>query len=122
MKVEPVQINGSTPAVPDKNSLGNITGGLDNRESPVAENMTKEEYKNTYTRDEIEKALNSFKESVDIFNRRLHFQVHDQTNRIQVQVIDAETKEILKEIPPEKILDLLAAFQQLTGIVLDLKA
>ena len=54
--------------------------------------------------------------------RRLKFNVHEATGRIWVQVIDAETQEVIKEIPPERYLDLVARIWALVGILVDEKA
>ncbi len=36
-----------------------------------------------------------------------------------VKVIDVTTDEIIREIPPEKILDLVAAIWEVSGIIVD---
>lgn len=51
--------------------------------------------------------------------RRLKFNVHEGTGRIWVQVIDLETNEVVKEIPPERYLDLVARIWELVGLLVD---
>lgn len=51
----------------------------------------------------------------------LKFQVHDKTGDIIVKVIDDNTGEVLREIPPEKILDMIAQFQEIDGTFIDEK-
>lgn len=51
--------------------------------------------------------------------RRLKFRVHEETGRFWVQVIDMETQEVLKEIPPERYLDLVARIWRLVGLLVD---
>lgn len=36
-----------------------------------------------------------------------------------VKVIDAETEEVIREIPPEKILDLVAMIWEMIGLIVD---
>ncbi|MEW6046189.1 MAG: flagellar protein FlaG [Bacillota bacterium] len=55
-------------------------------------------------------------------HRRLKFNVHQDTGRIWVQVINTETNEVIKEIPPERYLDLVARIWELVGIVVDERA
>ncbi|HBK67556.1 MAG TPA: flagellar biosynthesis protein FlaG, partial [Firmicutes bacterium] len=38
-----------------------------------------------------------------------------------VQVIEANTEEIITEIPPEKILDLVARIEEMIGLMVDKK-
>lgn len=47
------------------------------------------------------------------------FGIHDKTNRIIIKLVDRETQEVIKEIPPEKTLDLLAKRMELAGVMVD---
>ncbi len=52
-------------------------------------------------------------------NGKLEFKIHEDTGRMIVKLIDKETKEVIKEVPPEKILDLVARIWDLVGILVD---
>jgi len=52
-------------------------------------------------------------------NRKFEVSVHEKTNDIMVKVIDTESNEVIREIPPEKILDLVAKLWELAGIIVD---
>ncbi len=52
-------------------------------------------------------------------NRALEFSVHAGTKEIMVKVIDTETKEVIREIPSEKILDMVANILEMAGILVD---
>lgn len=45
--------------------------------------------------------------------------VHKETNAIMVKVLNKETGELIREIPPEKTLDLVANMIQIAGIIVD---
>lgn len=49
------------------------------------------------------------------------FGIHDKTNRIIIKLVDRETQEVIKEIPPERTLDLLAKRMELAGVLFDEK-
>lgn len=49
------------------------------------------------------------------------FGIHEATRRITIKIVDKETQEIIKEIPPEKNLDLLAKRMELAGVLMDEK-
>jgi flagellar protein FlaG len=51
----------------------------------------------------------------------LEFSVHKETHRISVKVLDKETGELIREIPPEKNLDFLATLWRKAGILIDEK-
>lgn len=51
----------------------------------------------------------------------LEFSYHEVTKRVSIQVLDKETKEVIREIPPEKSLDMLQKMWELAGILVDEK-
>lgn len=50
---------------------------------------------------------------------QLEFSIHEGTKEIMVKVINTDTKEVVREIPAEKILDMVAKIWELAGIVVD---
>lgn len=52
-------------------------------------------------------------------NSEVAFGFHEGTNRVTIKIIDKETKEVIKELPPEKTLDLIAKAWELAGIMVD---
>ena len=49
------------------------------------------------------------------------FGFHEETNRVPIKIIDKDTKEVIKELPPEKTLDMIAKVWELAGILVDEK-
>jgi uncharacterized FlaG/YvyC family protein len=47
------------------------------------------------------------------------YQIHDKTNRLMISVINTQTQEVVREIPPEKVLDSLAKMWEMAGVLLD---
>ncbi|MGB9679513.1 MAG: flagellar protein FlaG [Thermoanaerobacteraceae bacterium] len=54
-------------------------------------------------------------------NTYFEFSVHKPTNTIVVKIVDSITKEVIDEIPPEKILDLVAGLWKIAGLFVDRK-
>lgn len=54
-------------------------------------------------------------------NSEAVFGVHDATNRITIKIVDKQTKETIKEFPPEKTLDMIAKVWEMAGILVDEK-
>ena len=54
-------------------------------------------------------------------NTYFEFSVHKPTNTIVVKIVDNITKEVIDEIPPEKILDLVAGLWKIAGLFVDRK-
>ena len=57
------------------------------------------------------------------FGRTLdyEFSYHEETKRVSIKVIDQDTKEVVKEIPPEETLEMIAKMWELAGILVDEK-
>lgn len=47
------------------------------------------------------------------------FGIHEKTNRLTIKIVDKETKEVIKELPPEKTLDMIAKAWELAGLLVD---
>lgn len=66
----------------------------------------------------------SIKRAVEQINRKAKhseaiFGIHDKTNRVTIKIVDRDTKEVLKEIPPEETLDMIAKVWELAGLMVD---
>lgn len=76
---------------------------------------------NIITEEEIIEAIESSNEEMMIYDRRFEFSIHEGTKEIMVKIIDAETEKVVKEIPPEKILDMVAKMWEMVGLFVDEK-
>lgn len=68
----------------------------------------------------------SLKRAVEEINRKTAdseavFGIHESTNRVTIKIVDKKTKEVLKEYPPEKTLDMIAKVWELAGLLVDEK-
>jgi flagellar protein FlaG len=66
----------------------------------------------------------TMKQALSDINKRLNntecvFGYHEKTNRVTIQIVDKDTKEVIKEVPPEKTLDMIAKAWELAGILVD---
>jgi len=50
-------------------------------------------------------------------NVRLNFEFGDETGDLIVQVVDDETKEVIRQIPPDQILELRQKLAELRGVL-----
>lgn len=58
----------------------------------------------------------------NVNNTTLDISIHEKTNRIVVKIIDKDTMETIREVPPEYILDILAGFWEIAGLLMDTEA
>ena len=52
---------------------------------------------------------------------RCEYSYHEKTKRVSIKVFDDETGEVIREIPPEKSLDMLQKMWEMAGILVDEK-
>lgn len=66
-------------------------------------------------------AIEKANKSVSGADTRFEFSIHEKTKQIMVKVIDEESNEIIRQIPPEKILDMIAGIWDVVGLFVDEK-
>jgi flagellar protein FlaG len=83
----------------------------------------------TQTPAEQEAGPDDFIQAVEQANRRyetydklLQFSIHEDTKLIMIKIINTKTEEIIAEIPPEKILDMIAQLWEMAGLLVDKRA
>jgi flagellar protein FlaG len=54
-------------------------------------------------------------------NAQLQYSIHEATNRLMVKIVDKETQEVIREVPPQKTLDMFAKILELAGLLVDQK-
>ena len=105
VKAVPVVTN-EKKNVTDSMNLSQLSGMERRGELPISDKVVI---------DAIEKANRALSGA----NRRFEFSIHEKTKQIMVKVIDSDTNEVVREIPPEKILDMIATFWEMSGLFVD---
>ncbi|WP_423189135.1 flagellar protein FlaG [Alkalibacterium sp. f15] len=70
-------------------------------------------------KDQLEKIAVDAKAAMQRINAQLTFRIHEGTGRTLVQLVERETNEVIREIPPEKMLDVIAGIWRWSGITVD---
>lgn len=65
----------------------------------------------------IERAVKSLQGPQTI----LEISIHQKTHDIMVKILNKDTGELIREVPPEKTLDLVANMMEIAGILIDQK-
>ncbi len=67
----------------------------------------------------LQQVLEIAQEHFQVRGIGLEFSVHEPTGRIKVIVLDKETGEVIREVPPQQVLDLMAKIDEMMGILFD---
>lgn len=71
---------------------------------------------------DLEKAVEDLNKVSSFVSKGLRFQLHEDSGRMMVKVIDSKTMEVIREIPPERVLEVLARIKDMIGLLLDERA
>lgn len=103
-----VQLNNKNTGNPAKNAAAAYESGSEKKitdEKRLADN------------EKIRKTIESLK--AQLTNSEVKFGIHERTNRVTIKIVDKNTDEVIKEIPPEKTLDMIAKCMEIAGVLVD---
>lgn len=107
MEYTDVSIAESNPKVDDNTVV------VENTEGKSNDSYSEQEPSN----EQIHKAIEQLNKKMT--NSEAIFGIHEATNRVTIKIVDKETKEVIKELPPEKTLDMIARVWEMAGILVD---
>lgn len=73
------------------------------------------------SKEKVESALRDINTKIRPTHTECQFSYHEETKRISIKVLDQDSGEVIREIPPEKTLDMIARTLELAGILVDEK-
>lgn len=76
-----------------------------------------------HAKEDVELATSVMNEAMRICNYHLEFKVNKDSGRMQVKVIDSESKKVIREIPSDEILEcsakIRALIDHMAGVLVD---
>lgn len=69
----------------------------------------------------VQEVVEKMNKMLAVDNNTAKFMYHEGLGRYYVTVVDRETEEIIKEIPPKKLLDAFYEMQKMFGMIVDEK-
>lgn len=94
------------------------------RSTPVVAAASEKGDQNNNNQQQSQQTNEQIRKTVEQLNKKMHnseavFGIHDETNRVTIKIVDKETKEVIRELPPEKTLDMIAKAWELAGMLVD---
>ena len=117
-KVEPAQVSNANTK--DSQAAERV----DETTSVVENSKSKQE--SSYENSEFPTTSENLKKAIESINKKMNdsecvYGIHEGTNRVTIKIIDRQTKKVLKELPPEKTLDMISRVWEMAGILVDEK-
>ena len=94
-------------------------------QTSVSATFTKEAQNLSKSMDAIEQENEKIRKAVAEMSKKMTsnteavFGIYEKTNTVTIKLVDKDTKKVIKEIPPEETLDMIAKIWELAGILVD---
>ncbi len=71
---------------------------------------------------QIKSAISQANSKLKVNHRtKCEFSYHEETKRVSIKVVDKDTQEVIREIPPEETLEMMEKMWELAGLLIDEK-
>lgn len=88
---------------------------------PIVEKTTTVGEEQEVTKEKLQKAVDVVNEFLEINHSSSKFVYHDGLERYYVTIVNRDTDEVVKEIPPKRLLDAFYEMQKMVGMIVDEK-
>lgn len=116
----------SVHTAPAQAVTSEMTSSTPNKDTvEVSGEMSRDSIDNRGVREQGQASNEQIRQAVEKINKEAQnngeavFGIHDETNRVTIKIVDKKTKEVIKEFPPEKTLDMIARVWEMAGIMID---
>lgn len=96
--------------VPEKADAGKSAAGSRSNEQGAVEDTRNS---GSVSPEQLGTAIELTNKAMEISRYNLQFRIHEDSGRVQVKVINAASQEVIREIPPERMLELSASIKQM---------
>lgn len=91
------------------------------KSNSYSDNFEQNSDKEKYTKQELDNALNKINNFLKDEKTHAEYSIHEAFGTLMIKVVDDESNKVILEIPPKKILDMVASMCRQVGL-LDKKA
>ena len=116
----PVQVEkpqSADTSVQEAKQVDKTTSIVENAKEKGQADSSEQNKDQQLTHEQIRKAVEQLNRNLS--NSEAVFGIHEETNRVTIKIVDKSTKEVIKELPPEKTLDMIAKVWEIAGLLVD---
>jgi flagellar protein FlaG len=85
-------------------------------------NASKETMDSGVNEEDLKKAVDKLNKFLEDEQTHAVYEVHEKLNDVMIKIVDNNTKQVLLEVPPRKILDMVAKMMEMVGLLVDKRA
>lgn len=93
-----------------------------NNESTINTKNNNNEEENKYSKEAIKKSVDKLNKLLEEEKTYAVYEAHEVFGDIMIKIINEDTKEVIMECPPKKVVDLVAKMCEMAGVLVDKKA
>ncbi|CCO09156.1 Flagellar protein FlaG protein [Desulforamulus hydrothermalis Lam5 = DSM 18033] len=67
----------------------------------------------------VQQAVHKMNKTLETYGTELRFQLHEKSGEYIVKIINTKDHSVIREIPPERVLNMVAYFKEMLGLVVD---
>lgn len=71
------------------------------------------------TSQQVQAAVEKLNSTMETYGTELRFEYHEKSGEYMVKVINEKDKSVIREIPPHQVLEMVAYFKEMLGIIVD---
>lgn len=106
---------GNVPAAEIKKSRSSEAQKAEDNQQKVFNSQANTKDGNRETKDAIDRV----EKAAVLFNRKIRLELEEDLNIMIVKVIDSETQEVIRQIPPEELVELSRNAKDLKGLLIN---
>ena len=118
---ETVNVDEKTASVAQIQAEDNSNGSEGNGSFQQQQQQQAQTVSTQAASEQLKKAVAEMNKKINNSHEEAVFGIHEDTNRVMIKILDKETKEVIKEFPPEKTLDMIAKIWEMAGLLVDEK-
>lgn len=90
-------------------------------EAEVKMEISETKSSKTLSQTELEYILKEMNQFIQIFNSKIAFELDKETGKTILKIIDSQTNEVIRQIPPEEFLRISKRISELLGLIINAK-
>lgn len=87
----------------------------------ILEEHQKKQNEGGFFNTELEESVEELNNTIEALHKDLKFEMHESSDRMMVEVINLDNNEVIKEIPPREVLDMIGRIRKMVGLLIDEK-
>ncbi|SFF95742.1 flagellar protein FlaG [Desulfotomaculum arcticum] len=83
------------------------------------ESLREDEQKQQCTPQQLNQSIEVLNKTMETYKTNVRFELHEKSGEYMVKVLNETDGTVIREIPPKKVLDMVAYFKEKLGIIID---